>query len=223
MAQTNFDARRCTTSRKLTANTTLLPRAHLAGGRASLSNHSRRVQEPSGHRVDYRIGDQPGRSIEHVRILRLESANSASIRDEFRGVGTHRLAFWLHWAPGSRLRQRNGHAFTIQIGETIFELSLEGFADVECQSWEGTNDPPLGWVSPRFQVKVPSLTLCFAEKVELPAQRSFSIRVASRSDMVTSLSTVETRTLGSLEQRIQQVPTTVISAVTQGTTLEGQN
>ena len=143
---------------------------------------------PSGHRVDYRIGDRRGQSIEHVRMFRLESANSASIRDEFRGIGTHTLAFWLHWAPGSCLRQRNDHTFTIEIGETIVELSLEGFADIECQSWEGTNDPPLGWVSPRFQVKVSSLTLCLTEKIELPAQRSFSIRVVSRSGIVTSLS-----------------------------------
>jgi len=177
-------------------------------------------REPAGHRIDYRIGDQPGHSIEHARILKLESAHSASIRDEFRGAGAHRLAFWLHWAPGSRLRQRNGHAFTIQIGETIFELSLEGFAGVECQSWEGTNDPLLGWVSPRFQVKVPALTLCFAEKVELPARRGFSIRVLSRR--VTSLSTADAGTL-LLEKGIQQVPTTVFSASTQATAPEGHN
>jgi hypothetical protein len=144
----------------------------------------------SGCRVGYRIGARSSRSIEHIRFLRLESAHSASVRDEFRGSGTCRLAFWLHWAPGSTLREGNGHTFIVQIAETNFQLSLEGFSNVECRRWEGTNDSALGWVSPRFQVRTPSLTLCFLEQVELPIRRGFSIRMVPRCDTASARSRI---------------------------------
>lgn len=141
-------------------------------------------QEPAGSfRVGFRVSGAETGSIQHIRSLDLASPRSASIRDEFSGTGRHRLAFWLHFARGSRLLRQNHDQVEVQIDETAFELALVGFDNFKLRSWEGTEDPSFGWSSPRFGIKVSSLTLCLEEEANLPAERSFTIRMIKRNDI----------------------------------------
>jgi hypothetical protein len=141
----------------------------------------------------YRIGAQAAQPVQHVRTLRLESSRSVSVRDEFAGIGRHRLAFWLHFLPGSRLFRKSRHEFEIQTGEAVYKLVLKGFGNFECQSWDGMEDFSMGWCSPQFNVKVASLTLRVQEDVQLPAERSFSVLVVSGPDGTTLPSETDTR------------------------------
>jgi hypothetical protein len=127
----------------------------------------------------YRIGAQVGQPVEHIRTWRLDSSCCATISDEFVGTGKHRLTFWLHLVPGSRLLHRSRSEFEIQTGETIYKLVLKGFGNFECRSWEGTEEFSMGCYSPRFNAKVASLTLCLQEDVELPVERAFSVLAIS--------------------------------------------
>jgi Heparinase II/III-like protein len=140
----------------------------------------------------YRIGTQ-AQPVQHVRTLRLESSRSASVRDEFAGTGRHRLAFWLHFLPGSRLFRKSRHEFEIHTSEAVYNLVLKGFGDFECRSWNGMEDFSMGWCSPRFNGKVASLTLCLQEDVQLPAERSFSVLVVSGPDVTTLPPETDTR------------------------------
>ena len=132
-------------------------------------------------KIGYQTRDATGKKIQHVRSFAAESSRALSVHDHFEGTGKHRLTFWLHFVPGSRLRHQDGCVFEIEFCDTAVVLVLEGFGDFQWEVWESSDNPPAGWVSPGFDQKVAAPTLCIEDEAEMPADRRISVRIVSGS------------------------------------------
>jgi hypothetical protein len=137
---------------------------------------------PGALRVGYQARDAARREFRHVRSFVMDSPRAVTIHDHFEGTGKHRLTFWLHFAPGCRLRRTEQHEFEIQVEATTVRLVADGFGDFQWKIWEGSRDPRAGWVSPIFDHKVPAPTLWIEEEAEFPATRTMSLTVEFRPD-----------------------------------------
>ncbi len=129
-----------------------------------------------GLRVGYRARDAAGQELQHVRTFVAESARAVWIHDHFKGVGKHRLTFWLHFAPGCHVRRKEPYEFEIEFGDTTVRLVLNRFGDFHWQVFEGSEDPPAGWVSPCFDQRVQAPTLYIEDEADFPAEREMRVR-----------------------------------------------
>ncbi len=132
-----------------------------------------------GLRVGYRTRESDGRNFQHIRSFVAESARMVLIHDQFRGAGKHRLTFRLQFAVGCRVRLKEAHRFEIKLGNLKLLLTLEGFGNIQWNIWEGSDDSMAGWVSPRFDQKLPAPTLRIVDEAELPSDRRIWLTVES--------------------------------------------
>lgn len=110
--------------------------------------------------------------VRHFRSILNKQDGSLLITDYFQGVGQHTFELNFHFNPevkltkheGDWLAERNGHGMRIEL--TSGELHL----------LRGEEDPPLGWFSPAYNVKVPSPVLQIVRSGE-SAEVRFETRI----------------------------------------------
>ena len=130
------------------------------------------VQRWSGHHTGYRRLDKALRHDRHVTLRADEAV--LEVRDQLTGSGSHALRLAWHLGPGVEVHldgavanlswssdrtaapgpaQQPGHVAPVRTATMRLPTDL---------GWtvhRGECDPPLGWYSPRFGVRVPSTTL----------------------------------------------------------------
>jgi hypothetical protein len=126
-------------------------------------------------KVGYHLGQATEKELKHIRTFEFESPQALSVHDQFNGPGRRQLKFWLHFAPGCRVRQKGASEFEIELRDTTVELALSGFDSFQWHLWEGSDDPIAGWFSPCYDTKVPAPTLCIECESDLPARRTLRL------------------------------------------------
>ncbi len=138
---------------------------------------------PNRLRLGYRAAYANRCGMQHIRTIVVESPRVVSIRDTLEGTGRHWVVFWLHFAPGSRVRMKGNSTFTVLVHGTILNLVLQGFASFRWRVWEGSENPMGGWVSPRFGCKVPAAALCIEESINFPSERKMELMIEPESPL----------------------------------------
>ncbi|HKU17138.1 MAG TPA: alginate lyase family protein [Steroidobacteraceae bacterium] len=143
----------------------------------------RLIAEHDGYR---RLADP----VTHRRELRLEHATGMlTVIDELRCEASHQVEIFWHFAPGCSVAQE-GDAIVATANDAALRLVLP--ASLTCELARGYEDPPLGWVSPRFDSRVPSPTLVGRAVIHGTAQFVTQLQVsplAARSEVKRSSQT----------------------------------
>jgi len=93
----------------------------------------------------------------HRRELRLEHATATlTVTDELLCQRSHQVEIFWHFAPDCSVTH-TGNRVVVAANET--SLTLELPPTLVCELARGHEVPPLGWVSPRFDTRMPSHTL----------------------------------------------------------------
>ena len=93
----------------------------------------------------------------HRRELRLEHATATlTVIDELFCQRSHQVEIFWHFAPDCSVTHTGNRVVAATSGAS---LTLEAPPTLLCELARGLEMPPLGWVSPRFDVRVPSDTL----------------------------------------------------------------
>lgn len=82
-----------------------------------------------------------------------------TVVDEVECKGTHHVALQWHFAPECRVSAREGAILAERSG---VRLQLTGPASLASQIVMGSEDPPLGWFSPSFDVQIPAPSVTFS-------------------------------------------------------------
>lgn len=142
---------------------------------APLEPSLERCEHSNALKIGYRAIRRGRGPLGHFRIVRLLPNGSVSVSDQFEGVGSHRLTFRLPFAPGCSIRQTGPEHFEVAAEGSILYMVLVGFGPFQWKVLEGSEEPPAGWYSPRFDEKVPSPVLVWDDETVFPAQREFRI------------------------------------------------
>lgn len=93
----------------------------------------------------------------HRRELRLDHATTTlTVIDELFCQGSHQVEIFWHFAPDCSVSHTGNRVVAAASGTS---LSLESPPALLCELARGRETPPLGWVSPRFDTRMPSHTL----------------------------------------------------------------
>jgi hypothetical protein len=93
----------------------------------------------------------------HRRELRLEHATATlTVTDELSCQRSHQVEIFWHFAPHCSVTHAGNRLVVAANGTS---LTLELPPSLACELARGREMPPLGWVSPRFDIRVPSRTL----------------------------------------------------------------
>ncbi len=110
----------------------------------------RLLAEHDGYR---RLGDP----VLHRRELRLEHATATlTVIDELFCQHSHQVELFWHFAPDCSVTHSGNRVVVAGNGAS---LTLELPPTLLCELARGREVPPLGWVSPRFDTRMPSHTL----------------------------------------------------------------
>jgi hypothetical protein len=93
----------------------------------------------------------------HRRELRLEHATATlTVIDELFCLRSHQVEIFWHFAPDCSVTHTGNRVVAAASGAS---LTLEAPPTLLCELARGREMPPLGWVSPRFDTRMPSDTL----------------------------------------------------------------
>lgn len=93
----------------------------------------------------------------HRRELRLDHATATlTVIDELFCRGSHQVEIFWHFAPDCSITHTGNRVVAAAKGTS---LTLEPPPTLLCELASGREVPPLGWVSPRFDTRMPSHTL----------------------------------------------------------------
>lgn len=113
--------------------------------------------------------DEP---VQHIRSILNAPDGSWEITDHFQGSGQHSFELNFHLHPEVRLTEQGSTWLAERNGQSIrLELANGGF-----QLRRGEEEPPLGWFSSAYNLKVPSPTLQ-AIRNGAPADVRFETRI----------------------------------------------
>lgn len=135
-----------------------------------------RVQVWHGRHTGYMRLDDP---VLHERRVELDrAARTISVTDRLSCRGEHSVERCWHLAEGCSVSQV-GQAFEIRNGPS--RVVLEEFAgpDGEVNRLHGSDEPPLGWVSRSFDIKVPTTTIVRRERISGSTTLKAVIRLGS--------------------------------------------
>ena len=113
--------------------------------------------------VDYFAGSHDGYSrlddpVIHRRELRLDKVGrKLLVTDKLKCVQTHGVEQFWHFSEGCHITFQGSEVKAENSGVTLF-LTIRD-TDVDIDVRKGQEVPPLGWVSRRFDVKVPTTTI----------------------------------------------------------------
>jgi hypothetical protein len=110
--------------------------------------------------------------VRHIRSILGDQDGSWLISDLFQGNGQHTFELNFHFHPevsleehgDSWLAERNGHIIKVELANNKFYLH------------QGEENPPLGWFSPNYGLKISSPVLQF-ERSGTPGEVSFETRI----------------------------------------------
>jgi uncharacterized heparinase superfamily protein len=138
----------------------------------STPERDRWVAEHDGYR---RLADP----VTHRRSVTLHKAGrSVEVVDTLACAGTHAVELHWHVAPEWEVEQAAADTVLLRGHGQTWRL--------RCASWnaactKGRSDPPLGWISRRFDRKEPSWTVCFSGDVRGTASITTSIEPVAAS------------------------------------------
>jgi hypothetical protein len=89
----------------------------------------------------------------HIRGLALLADGTFVVVDRLAGSGRHTLDLHWHTPVDGRL---SGNTYSAATSEFALELAIEGGIP---HAVRGREDPPLGWRSPTYEVRLPVTTL----------------------------------------------------------------
>jgi len=93
----------------------------------------------------------------HRRELRVDHATETlTVTDELFCKRSHEVEIFWHFAPGCSVTLTGNRVVAVADGAS---LALEIPPTLTCGLTRGRETPPLGWVSPRFDTRMPSHTL----------------------------------------------------------------
>jgi hypothetical protein len=124
----------------------------------------RRLTEPVMHR----------REIEYQR-----STHLIRVTDQLRGSSAHRVEIFWHFAPECQLTLAEETATATREGVV---LVLRWPAPLTARLVRGSENPPLGWVSDRFDAKTPTQTLVCSGTVGARWQGLTTIQISLPAD-----------------------------------------
>lgn len=106
----------------------------------------------------------PG-SVIHCRAVRYESGDNAfHIEDRLRGGGRHTVERFWHFSEHCEVTLGDGGRIDVRHGPV--QVRLIPAEPVTARLLRGSEEPPGGWVSRRFDVRVPSATVCWRCRME---------------------------------------------------------
>jgi hypothetical protein len=117
--------------------------------------------------------------VRHRRRVELDGRRLL-IRDELLARDRHEVAIPFHLAEGWEVVGRDGQALTLALGGDRVRLVFDQCLRVE--EFRGCEQPQAGWVSRRYHVKVPSLTLI--GRTSIAADSEFECRLEFGLDRV---------------------------------------
>ncbi len=98
--------------------------------------------------------------VQHSRTWRYAVGDSRlTVLDELLCAGAHHVALHWHFAPECRVSEQRGAILAERDG---VRLTLHGPPSLAPRIVIGSEDPPLGWSSSEFDLKVPSPTVVFS-------------------------------------------------------------
>jgi hypothetical protein len=155
------------------------------GGNFLWTHHARTWCE------EWQVSDERDRFVgEHDGYLRLKDplrhrreltyskqSRTIVVEDDLVCRGRHSVELFWHFAETCDV-VGSGTEIVANSGGTILYLSMDGMdgsKDIVC----GREDPPLGWISRRFDVKVPTRTVVWAGSIEGHSKLRTTIRVGN--------------------------------------------
>jgi hypothetical protein len=87
----------------------------------------------------------------HSRAVFLLKGEYCVVHDRIRSVGAHRIALWLHWAPGSTVSRENQNILNVQLAEPNAPRIT---AIIHARGGDLSREE--GWVSPAYAVRAPA-------------------------------------------------------------------
>jgi hypothetical protein len=117
--------------------------------------------------------DDPVRHRREVAYQR--AARLVSVTDQIRCASVHHLEIFWHFAEGCRLTLEGDAAWADSDGVT---LELRWPAPLQARLVRGSVDPPQGWISHRFDEKVPAYTLVLSGSIDGDWEGVSTVRVS---------------------------------------------
>lgn len=121
-----------------------------------------RLKDPLRHRRELTYSKQSGTIV---------------VEDDLVCRGRHTVELFWHFAETCDVVE-SGTEFVANSGGTILHLSMDGMNGSK-DIVRGREDPPLGWISRRFDVKVPTRTVVWAGSIEGHSKLRTTIRVVN--------------------------------------------
>jgi len=107
--------------------------------------------------------------VTHSRRITLDKRQRCiMIEDRLEMAGTHDVELHLHCNEASRL-QRQPEGYLLELEELALRIRLPDIAGAQTQVCCGQTNPPLGWISRHFDVRVPAPTLAWRARLGGPA------------------------------------------------------
>jgi len=94
------------------------------------------------------------------RILLDKHRRRILIEDRLEMTGTHRVELFFHCSEHCRIEATEQH-WLLQAGDQQLRMMLPQVAGAAARIARGEQDPPLGWISRSFDVRVPTATLAW--------------------------------------------------------------
>ena len=113
------------------------------------------------------------RSIEFDR-----EARTVQVEDELTGTGEHLIEWFWHFAEDISV-QIDSDGMGVSAGPIAMRFQVIN-QRMQVATIRGQDEPPLGWVSRRFDVRVPTTTVRVAGRMELPVRMRTMVYLDSR-------------------------------------------
>lgn len=107
--------------------------------------------------------------------------NAVTITDEIEGDGLHLVETFFHVHPEVNMTSHDERGAEFEVGDTRVSLALIGTDPYRMEILCGYGgDQPAGWFAPRYGLVVPTVTVCYRQKVTLPVRNTYVITEANR-------------------------------------------
>lgn len=119
----------------------------------------------------------PGRPV-HRRSITLDRRDGiVSVVDRLEGEGTHEVELHWHLAEDAQPAIEPDGSLRVRCGPLVMRLRCEGDTPLVLTLHRGEEHPPLGWISRRFDRKMPTWTARFAGHASAPASWTTRIEI----------------------------------------------
>ncbi len=107
--------------------------------------------------------------------------NAVTVSDEIEGDGLHLVETFFHVHPEVTMTSHDERGVEFAVGDTRVSLAVIGTDPCRMEILCGHGgDQPAGWFAPRYGLVVPTVTVCYRQKVTLPVRNTYVITEANR-------------------------------------------